>query len=129
MISFLKILLQNKIFYKQFILCISHISTYIQNLIMTTVYEMNLHAHVLVNQIIHITKSKEIKHKAPLLQSTADSSFPHTTLYITIYITRLIKFSLQINIHCTFNIELVVKKKPQNTGKLELHKDRSITLQ
>lgn len=83
---------------------------------MTTVYEMNLHAHVLVNQIIHITKSKEIKHKAPLLQSTADSSFPHTIL----------QFSLQINIHCTFNIELVVKK---NTGKLELHKDRSITLQ
>lgn len=80
MISFLKILLQNKIFYKQFILCISHISTYVQNLIMTTVYEMNLHAHVLVNQIIHITKSKEIKHKAPLLQSTADSSFPHTIL-------------------------------------------------
>lgn len=82
MISFLKILLQNKIFYKQFILCISHISTYIQNLIMTTVYEMNLHvhAHVLVNQIIHITKSKEIKQKAPLLQSTADSSFPHTIL-------------------------------------------------
>lgn len=75
---------------------------------MTTVYEMNLHAHVLVNQIIHITKSKEIKHKAPLLQSTADSSFPPH--YITIYITRLIKFSLQINIHCTFNIELVVKK-------------------
>lgn len=93
---------------------------------MTTVYEMNLHAHVLVNQIIHITKSKEIKHKAPLLQSTADSSFPHTIL---IYITRLIKFSLQINIHCTFNIELVVKKNPKNTGKLELHKDRSITLQ
>lgn len=80
MISFLKILLQYKIFYKQFILCISHISTYIQNLIMTTVYEMNLHAHVLVNQIIHITKSKEIKHKAPLLQSTADSSFSHTIL-------------------------------------------------
>lgn len=47
---------------------------------MTTVYEMNLHAHVLVNQIIHITKSKEIKHKAPLLQSTADSSVPHTIL-------------------------------------------------
>lgn len=127
MISFLKILLQNKIFYKQFILCISHISTYIQNLIMTTVYEMNLHAHVLVNQIIHITKSKEIKHKAPLLQSTADSSFPHTILQF--YITRLIKFSVQINIHCTFNIELVVKKTPKNTGKLELHKDRSITLQ
>lgn len=129
MISFLKILLQNKIFYKQFILCISHISTYIQNLIMTTVYEMNLHAHVLVNQIIHITKSKEIKHKAPLLQSTADSSFPPHYMYITIYITRLIKFSLQINIHCTFNIELVVKKPPKNPGKLELHKDRSITLQ
>lgn len=58
----------------------AHFYLYIQNLIMTTVYEMNLHAHVLVNQIIHITKSKEIKQKAPLLQSTADSSFSHTIL-------------------------------------------------
>lgn len=52
---------------------------------MITVYVMNIHVHVLVNQDIHIAKSKVIKHEAPVLyfkvQVIHHSPIPYYNLY------------------------------------------------